>query len=240
MSICINNDLIWVAVPRCASTSIEHALMNSKLNCKYPLNYQKNYYDKGLHLHLEIKKLYNEFGLKESICIKRDWFDRWIASLEYMWSAMVGDDLDPIISWENIDNNWIYENFTKEYIDAIYTIDNVLKINSDIELFKIKDKYSFYFCNVNQHHLSKFYFYPGVLLSQNTWKQNKKCTYEFDFNELDKFENFIENRYGIDFKLSKLNSYKKVSNKIIKDDILRNWVWENFEKRFILSANKII
>jgi hypothetical protein len=232
MSICINDELIWVSIPRCASTSIEDALMNSKLNCKYPYNYEETYYNRGLHLHLEVERLYNAFGRKETICIKRNWFDRWLASLEYMWSSMVADELQPVIDWEDIDNEWIYTNFTKEYVDTIYSIDRVLQINSDIELFRIKDKYSFYFCNVKQHPQSKFFFYPGVLLSQNMWKQNKKCTYEFDFKELDKFEDFIKTRYNVDFKLPKLNSYQKTPNKIIKDDILKNWVWENFEKRF--------
>jgi hypothetical protein len=232
MSICINDELIWVSIPRCASTSIEDALLNSKLNCKYPYNYKETYYDKGLHLHLEVERLYNEFGQKETICIKRNWFDRWVASLEYMWSSMVVDELQPVINWEDIDNEWIYTNFTKEYVDTIYSIDRVLQINSDIELFRIKDKYSFYFCNIKQHPHSKLFFYPGVLLSQNMWKQNKKCTYEFDFKELDKFEDFIKTRYNVDFKLPNLNSYQKTPNKIIKDDILKNWVWENFEKRF--------
>lgn len=239
MSICINNELIWLSIPRCASTSIESALMSSKLDCKYPHNYKENYYDKGLHLHLEVERLYGFFGRKETICINRDWFDRWVGSLEYMWNSMEGDGLDPVIKWEDIDNNWIYNNFTKEYINSIYSLDRRLQINSPQELFDIKNKYSFYFCNIKTHPQSNFFFYPGVLLSQNTWKQNKKCTYEFDFKELNKFEEFIQNRYGIEFKLEKLNSYDKIPNKIIKDDTLKNWVWENFEKRFI-KQNQLI
>ena len=32
MSLLINNDLIWVSIPKCASISIETALLNSNLN----------------------------------------------------------------------------------------------------------------------------------------------------------------------------------------------------------------
>jgi len=36
----------------------------------------------------------------------------------------------------------------------------------------------------------------------------------------------------MEFKLEKLNASNKLSNKIVKDNTLKNWVWENFEKRF--------
>jgi len=232
MSLCINDDLIWLSIPRCASTSIESALMNSTLNCKYPNNYKEKYYDKGMHVHLEVQKLYNFFGIKETICINRDWFDRWIASLEFMWLSMESIGLNPIIKWEDIDNNWLYTNFTKKYIDTIYSINRNVNKYIDSEMAELKYEYSFYFCKNKNQALKDYFFHPAVLLSQNTWKKNNKCTYEFDFKELDKFEKFITNRYGTEFKLEKLNSYNKLSNKIVKDDRLKNWVWENFEKRF--------
>jgi hypothetical protein len=46
------------------------------------------------------------------------------------------------------------------------------------------------------------------------------------------FENFISNRYNIEFKVGKFNKGKYKKNKIIKDEKLRKWVYENFEKRF--------
>jgi len=232
MSLCINNDLIWLSIPKCASTSIEEAFLNSTLDCKYPHNYKKRYYDKGFHLHLEVEKLYNFFGIKETICINRDWFDRWVSALEFMWKGMEESKLEPIIKWEDIDNNWLYTNFTKEYVDKIHFINRNVNKYIDVEMAKLKYEYTFYFTKIKDHPFKDHYFYPAVLLSQNTWKKNNKCTYEFDFKELYKFENFITNRYGMEFKLEKLNASNKLSNKIVKDNTLKNWVWENFEKRF--------
>jgi hypothetical protein len=140
--------------------------------------------------------------------------------------------LIPVIKWEDIDNNWLYTNFTKKYIDTIYSINRNVNKYIDSEMAELKYEDSFYFCKNKNQALKDYFFHPAVLLSQNTWKENNKCTYEFDFKELDKFEKFITNRYGTEFKLEKLNSYNKLSNKIVKDDRLKNWVWENFEKRF--------
>jgi hypothetical protein len=233
MSICINDNLIWISIPRCASTSIEHSLQQSKqLNIKYPNNFQNFFFNKGLHVHLQLNMLYNSFGRKETICITRNWFDRWISGLEHMWVEMESDGNIPIIKWEKIDNNWIYKNFTQEYINAIYTIDRNLEKDINFELWEIKEKWNNFFVNPKYIKEQKNRFYPTVLLSENYWKENNKCTYEFDMNEIDKFEKFISNRYDIDFKMLTLNSYKKIPNKINKNDELKNWVWENFEKRF--------
>ena len=54
-------------------------------------------------------------------------------------------------------------------------------------------------------------------------------------NELDKFKIFIKDRYGVDITIAKLNTtidstFNK--NNIVLDDKLRNWIWDNFEKRF--------
>ena len=48
MSLLINNELIWVSIPKNASFSIEHALKNSKLEIKE-------------------SKFYNEYRLKNDL-----------------------------------------------------------------------------------------------------------------------------------------------------------------------------
>ena len=59
MSMLIKNDLIWVAIPKCASMSIEDALLNSKLDIK-----RHSYAIKSepLHTHISVRKLKEEFG----------------------------------------------------------------------------------------------------------------------------------------------------------------------------------
>ena len=66
MSLCINNDLIWIAIPKNASVSIEHALLNSNLNIQTYHNYKDN---SDIHGHLVLNDLYSYFGVKEKVCL---------------------------------------------------------------------------------------------------------------------------------------------------------------------------
>ena len=63
-------------------------------------------------------------------------------------------------------------------------------------------------------------------------KSNKKCAYEFDIKEMDKFVDFIENRFGERLIIKNTNQSTKRPNKIVIDDELKSFIWENFEKRF--------
>jgi hypothetical protein len=234
MSICINNDLIWLSIPKCASTSIENALQNSKLDVvHYDYGKKKDY---NRHLHIRLKYLYEKFGLKETICINRDYFDRWISGLKHIWDTYEKINVPLIKKWEDVDNDFIYQTFTDDYVNEIYisgknfpTIRNhngksVIDYSKVTSIEKI---------------VPNGIFIENILRSQLYVKDNKKCTYEFDISEIDKFEKFIENRYNIDFKLDILNKTSFQNNLIIKDQKLKNWVWEKFEKRFIKSNNII-
>ena len=46
-------------------------------------------------------------------------------------------------------------------------------------------------------------------------------------------------RYKIDFKVDIVNKSNPIKNNIIKDEKLRKWVFDMFEKRFIKSTNII-
>ena len=71
-----------------------------------------------------------------------------------------------------------------------------------------------------------------TLISQKHILSNKKCTYEFDIKELDKFVDFIEKKFGEKLILQQSNQSTKRKNKIIINDEFKQWVWDNFEKRF--------
>ena len=72
----------------------------------------------------------------------------------------------------------------------------------------------------------------SVLFSQNYWKDNNQCTYEFDIKEMDKFVNFIENRFGEKLTIRKINENPKTKSKLVLNDELKAFVWKKFEKRF--------
>jgi hypothetical protein len=220
MSVLINNNLIWISVPKCASLSIERALIKSDLDIKMYSEYKYTVQKLNKHGHITKSTLINEFGIYPTICITRNWLDRWLSGIEFIWQNLTKENQTMIIDWEDVDNNFIYNTFNYEFSKILhYTHNNewylglnkLLKTNTDtMELAQV-------LC---------------VLQSQNHWKENQPCTYEFDIKELHKFEEFIQNRYDVSFKIPHLNSTPKIKNKIEINNELKNHIWNVFEKPF--------
>lgn len=216
MSILIKNDLIWVAIPKCASMSVEDSLLKSKLDIK-----RHSYAIKSepLHTHIGVHKLKEEFGDKETICIKRDWFEKWLSATQYCFGMIIHKDGNkPIREWEDIDNDFIYSTFTDEFVNLLYS-DKTDALNECYSKLVVGGKVA------EKNRLS-------ALFSQNYWKEDNKCTYEFDIREMDKFVDFIYNKFGERLKIDKTNENSKIKSKLILNDELRNFVWDKFEKRF--------
>ena len=221
MSLLINDDLIWVSTPKSASTSIFNALKNSKLNLKKVEGWDWN---QNAHLNLNILK--KEFGNKESICVTRDWFKKWLSALNYIWDIIeYSTPFQTIYSWEDINNEFIYKTFDKSFL-------NTLHICSDDGLLKCFRKIIVKPDNFTTEDYEHWFRMMGLLISEKYYKSNSKCTYEFDIKDIDKFVSFIENRFGEKIILENTNISTRRSNKIIINDELRQFVWENFEKRF--------
>lgn len=223
MSLLINDDLIWISVPKCASHSIEKSLLNSDLNIKYYDGYRYVHDIQSQHTHYKKLKLFEYFGIKETICVNRDWIDRWVSALEWLWVMFNKFKINPLIEWEEIDNKFIINTFNSEFgkvLTHTTTWDNIL-----LKLLKNSENIS----NDELHNTSK---YLCVFMSQNHWKENQPCTYEFNIKELHKFEEFIQKRYGVSFKIPHLNTTPKIKNKIEINDELKNHLWNVFEKPF--------
>jgi hypothetical protein len=221
MSLLINDDLIWVSTPKSASTSIFEALLNSKLNLKKVEGWR---WDQNAHLSLNTLK--KEFGNKESICITRDWFEKWISALNYIWDIIeLHTPFEIICKWEKIDNDFIYKTFDVSFVNALHNSDNESLLSCFCKLILNPNDFTF---DEYEH----WYRSVGVLVSEKYFKSNQKCTYEFDIKDIDKFINFIENRFGEKLILENTNKSTRRENKIILNDELKQFVWDNFEKRF--------
>lgn len=219
MSHLINNALIWVSVPKCASKSIEDSLRNSKLNLEI---FEPN--NKTLHFHIPVKQCLERWGDKETVCITRDWFSRWLSALNFVWDNIeLESEYTPICKWEDIDNDYIYKTFDTDFLNKLHWISN------DYTGWR-----ACWFKLVKENSDSTLHIRGAVdtLLSQRFFKSNKKCTYEFDISEIDKFTDFIEDRFGERLIINHTNKTSKRKNKMIINDELKQWVWENFEKRF--------
>jgi hypothetical protein len=234
MSLCINNDLIWVSVPRCASTSIEKAILNSSLTINHHKFGTSTKYPQ--HTHIELPKLYGNFGKMETVVIKRNYFDRWISALQHVWYTYEINGIELLVKWEDMNNDFIYEIFTKDYVDSIYlsfvSENELLKHKDIVETREFNNSIIYKFAKNMPKGIDYTYNPLLMLLSQSYWVFNNKCTYEFNIDEIDKFEKFMSNRYKIDFKLDKINKSKPIKNGIIKDEKLKKWVFDMFEKRF--------
>jgi hypothetical protein len=223
-----------VSVPRCASTSIESAILNSPITINHYRYGASTKYPQ--HVHIELPKLYKKFGKIETIVVKRNYFDRWISALQQTWYTHEINGIQLSVKWEDIDNDFIYKNFSKNYVDSIYSIigmeNDSLKYNDIIKLREVKKSIIYKFAKNIPKSIDYTYNPLLMLLSQSYWVDNNKCTYEFDIDEIDKFEKFMCNRYEIDFKVDRINKSNPIKNNIVKDDKLKKWVFDNFEKRF--------
>ncbi len=224
MSLLINNELIWVSIPKCASFSIENALLKSNLDITQYSKASKN----KQHTHIALRILKEEFGDKKSICIKRDWFERWLSSLQYILESIrLNNGPELIKKWKDVDNQFIYDIFTNEFANIFHSGEMKSESMCYAKFFKNQEEI-IKFEEKHHYQMQKL----STLFSQNHWKENNKCDYEFDINELDKFVDFIEEKFGKKLIIKKINSNPKMQSKIIVNDELKSFVWDKFEKRY--------
>ena len=221
MGYLINDNLIWIVTPKCASFSIENSLLNSNLKLK-------KYFSPGketLHIHTPLNDCLDYFGNKESICITRDWFDKWLSALNYIWyNIEIRMQYTPFCKWEDVDNAVIYKIFNDEFVNELH----LFNYDSFLKCFKKLLKSDTTEMNIPMENVGIM----GTLISESYWKSNQKCTYEFDIKQLDEVVSFIEDRFGEKLIIEKKNVSRKRPNKIVINDELKQFVWEKFEKRF--------
>jgi len=244
MSILINNELIWISIPKCASFSIESSLILSKLDIKRfgkELNpdYLKiiindTYFENPHHMHITMNQSYDEWGKKETICITRNWFSKWISALNYIWDKFEIEEpnIKLVCKWKELDNKTLYNIIDKNFINALHSLNLTEDSYGNNGLDNLKKCMTHFLYDKDDiDKITKFNFsgLMSILISEKYWKSNQKCTYEFDITEIDKFVNFIENRFGEKLIIKKENASSKKPNKLIIDDELKDFVWKNFE-----------
>jgi hypothetical protein len=224
MSYLINDNLIWISTPKCASNSIETALLNSNLNLKRYDDYSK----KDRHIHVPLNDCLDYFGKKESVCITRDWFGKWLSSLNHIWDMIETlIPFDPICKWEDVNNEVIYNLFDNNFINNLHLGTEDGNKQCFLRYFKNENEKI-----LNSPNSDTIVNVVCTMISEKFWKSNKKCTYEFDIREMDKFILFMEQRFGEKLTVSTINNSSKRLNRIIINDELKSFVWNNFEKKF--------
>ena len=226
----INNKLIWISIPRCASVSIENSLYNSSLNIKKVIS-ERHLIEESknkikYHSHSRKRDCINQFGHKDTICITRNWLDRLLSAFEYFfYCSEIQHNNELICNWEDVDNTFIYKYFNNDFANAIYSENSK----------EIQECYNSLFVKINKNLPETLYIFN----SQNFWKENEKCTYEFDISEIYKFIDLIDERFGVKLDITKMNDTKKIKNKIEINDELKTFLWNTFESRFTNKTNLI-
>lgn len=237
MSYLINDELIWILTPKCASYSVENALKKSKLKIEN-YNLTSTIFKDFEHSHFNMEMSFNRFGKKETVCITRDWFSKWLSALDYIFTQIdFNTEYEAVVKWEDIDNDYLYKFFDDKFINDLHS--NVEENTNNCFLKFLKnDNSSSDIITDND-----FFFKKNVvkmLISNKYWTNNKKCDYEFDIKELDKFVDFIYEKFGEKLVINMDNQSSHRPNKIIKNNELRNLIWDKFEKPFEKNINKIL
>ena len=223
MAFLINENLIWIAIPKCATYSIESALITSNLKIK---KYQE-LFTKTKHIHTTLDDCFDYFGTYESVCITRDWFEKWLSSINFIWDVLEKNSLEPLYKWEDLTNEHIYKIFNTDFMNYL-NIGNKDGYQECFMKFTRKKKEEV----LEIHDIQRIIEIPCTLISEKYWKNNQQCTYEFDIKDLNKFVSFIEDRFGERLIIERENESTKKPNKLIINDELKSFVWEKFEKTY--------
>jgi len=233
MSYLINDELIWIITPKCASYSIENALKKSKLKIESYL--PPSYLKTEKHVHVSVNESFERFGKKETVFINRNWVSKWISALGFVWQ-MIDEkfkNYDPIIKWEDVDNDFIYKTFDTDFINYLNT--SIMQGDSYRKLLKNNNSSP----TTSDLEDAEMQGMMSTFISNKYYTSNQKCTYEFDISELDKFVELIENKFGEKLVIHHQNKSTLGPNKMIIDEKFKQWIWDNFEKRYE-KENKLI
>lgn len=259
----IENDIAFISIPKCASISVHVAFENSDVKIEPTFNdnigsdvgygYQMptfseqiNYPYKKInsHRHGTISEVYTFLKTKiDTITIKRDYCKRFLSSFYYIFGMWIKNGYALEYTPNKITNEFIYEYFTDDIIDCLksmiqnsknFEFDKKLKSKIIIPLI---EKYTINYSKksiIDNMMKDNIYINWRVFDSQEAWKSGYKPTYEFDINELFKFEKLIENKYSKNIKIGKENkmNYEYPQMDVNEDQKLRDWVWTKFEKSY--------
>ena len=247
----LEKNLILLNIPRCASYTTEHAIVKSDLSYQYiisnDLNITKDlhatvtignstptskedFYDTLStrvlipHLHPRLNDMYKNFGVHESVGITRDYFDKFLSALRYFYDFAITSNIPLIRTAEEVTAEFLIEAFNIEFfnISENREEDTSLAVRRLIEPEAIEFATPFNF--------------PVVFNSTKWWTSGQKLTYEFDIKEIDKFKDFIENRYSKEITIVDKNRDTHVDfPNLVIDNKLRDHIWNTVEKKYYVK-----
>jgi len=220
----VENKFMYISLPRCASTSfmascVQHGLninhFNERVDIEHQLKTKKiklsdikfeNFEKYISHVHEPLHSLQLKFGKNiDIISVKRDKYERFIS----LWNVFLRE----IDKKEHNDTFNIFANlkiheilfYSKDDLKDEKSISNIINEfilrNNLVKLTKFGET------------LIRVFVTPYSYYHQH----NPKIIW-FDFNELHKLEDWVSDKVGVDFKLSKINSNKVYNPNLVLND----------------------
>ena len=124
----LQNDLVLLNIPRCASYSTENSILHSDINYKYASTIDKrvvsysstnidDFYKNTIHLphgHYRLNDCYSLFGRKQAISITRDYFDKFLSSLSFFYELI--NYQNDILDVNIVDIQFIKKRFNLNFV----------------------------------------------------------------------------------------------------------------------------
>jgi hypothetical protein len=223
----INNDFVFLPIPKNASTSIVYSVMkwgidvdfgSTHLN-KIMLSEFKND-SEFWHPHYSIDFLKDKFKNKKIIGIERNSTDRFISALKYMINRCRLENVNLKYDFENLFEDNVIQIFTEIFIE----LNNCILPKDPKKLENIIERYlSDDYLKFNKMYLLNF-------TSQYFWGLND-CDIIIDIKNLNEFESHIK-KFKSAFNLIKSNTGDKVNLKITKTEKLNIFVNNSIDSKW--------
>lgn len=231
----VNNDFLYVSLPRCASFSFHQSCIIQKIkvktinDVKYDINKNLNLSDIDSllynlnHTHESVTALKEHFGYNfQIISVRRNRHDRFISFWKHILYII-----------KNQYSIKLYNRLKKINTDELlfYTTNSVSKSSMVkelvIEFYRLHIKeYKPIFSEDLNSVISNLEIYLTnmfmILFSPiSIWHRHDPSIIWFDFDKLYELENWVSNKLNLEFKLSKINSNMDVECNIHVDDYFK-------------------
>lgn len=226
----INNKVAFVAIPKNASWSVELTCKEYNFDLRYSNivweNTMKESGQQDKHIHTKIQSLIKTFGTNlDYVCITRDSTDRFISA----WKFFITQSFEFIDSntseaVKSKDNEFIINFIKDNYYDFINMYNN--KNLAKKVFVKLIDELGFPGELKNDHRfIDRFSLHVLTFISQYNWTLNDTVNVrKFHFDKMWEFEDYMSEKFNVDFKLVHVNQTKLDRCGVIKTPELIEFV----------------
>jgi hypothetical protein len=233
----VDDKFIIILIPRCATTSFVATCQNAGIQINSGKSDVGGYNKiinlttkKYTHFHDDISFLRKKFGNNYPIiAVKRNKYDYFLSLWKMILSVMLlhhhKDEMVKKLSQLTIDDILFFDE--KKYF--LYELNDIIDISKQFfEVNKIE------FNPIFQELLYLLY------TPQSWYHKFDKNIIWFDFNELNKLEDWVSNQLGRKFKLENINSSKSIDSVIVNNEYYRKKLDSIYLKYEIFKENKTI